>query len=77
MVAARKPSIVRRPFLLCRARLFGQHALEPFSDCLDLRFQQLYFPMLPKYHVAQLGHCAFEIGNLGLDSFQGLIVHRG
>ena len=67
--------IVRRPFLLCGADLFGRRVLESVPDGLELRFQRLDFSVLSKYDIAELGHGALQIGYFRLDLFQGL-MHR-
>jgi hypothetical protein len=64
-----------RPFLLCRAALFGRRDLESVPDGLELRFQRLDFSVLSKYHITELGHGALEIGYFRLNLLQGL-VHR-
>ena len=68
---------MRRPLLIRRTGTFvGLDAAQPVRDGLEFRLQGLNFLVLPEHHVAQFRGGAFQEGDLGLDLFQSLVVHR-
>jgi hypothetical protein len=68
---------MRRPLLIRRAgNVVGLGAGQAVRKGLEFHLQFLNFPMLPKHHVAQFGGGALQEGDLGLNLFQRLVVHR-